>query len=57
MPYYLRISLPGPFGYSARIGGGKRRRRTYSGQFGPWECSHKHTTRRSRPALCTGAQT
>lgn len=44
MPFYFRIPLPGPFGYSARIGGRKRRRRTYSGQFGTWECSHKHTT-------------
>jgi hypothetical protein len=48
MPFYLRIPLPGPFGYSARIGGRKRRRRTrrrtYSGQFGTWQCSHKHAT-------------
>ena len=48
MPFYFRIPLPGPFGYSARIGGRKRRRRTrrrtYTGQFGTWKCSHKHTT-------------
>jgi hypothetical protein len=27
MPFYFRIPLPGPFGYSARIGGKRRRRK------------------------------
>jgi hypothetical protein len=27
VPFYFRIPLPGPFGYSVRLSGGKRRRR------------------------------
>jgi hypothetical protein len=27
MPFYIRIPLPGPFGFSARVGGRKRKRR------------------------------
>jgi hypothetical protein len=27
MPFYFRIPLPGPFGYSARIGGKRKRRK------------------------------
>lgn len=69
MPFYFRIPLPGPFGYSARIGGRRKGRRrpaqpqqvrrtaparetvTFTGSFGEWECSHRHTTARAA-TLC-----
>lgn len=67
MPLYFRIPLPGPFGYSTRIGGKRKRRKpaqqqarkaaparervTYTGSFGDWECSHRHTTARGA-TLC-----
>jgi hypothetical protein len=59
MPFYFRVPLPGPFGYSQRIGGKRRKRRpaprtpasrapassrTYTATFGEWECSHHHAT-------------
>jgi hypothetical protein len=66
MPFYIRTPLPGPFGYSARIGGKRKRRKpvrgtpmradaretpTFTGRFGDWECDHDHTTARGA-TLC-----
>jgi hypothetical protein len=47
MPFYFRVPLPGPFGYSARIGGRKRRRRgkSYHGELPGWRCHHNHRTK------------
>ncbi len=46
MPFYFRIPLPGPFGYSARVGGRKRRSRSksYHGTLPGWRCEHNHRT-------------
>jgi hypothetical protein len=48
MSLYFRIPLPGPFGYSKRIGGRKRRRRSsqpaYHGTLPGWQCHHNHRT-------------
>jgi hypothetical protein len=49
MPFYFRIPLPGPFGYSHRIGGRRRRKRpskskTYNGVREGWRCQHAHRT-------------
>jgi hypothetical protein len=66
MPFYFRVPLPGPFGYSKRIGGKRGRGKparstpvraeagetpTFTGVFGDWECDHHHTTARGA-ALC-----
>jgi hypothetical protein len=48
MPFYFRIPLPGPFGYSHRIGGRRRKRptraRTYAATREGWSCQHAHRT-------------
>jgi len=47
MPFYFRIPLPGPFGYSKRIGGHKRKRSrqpVYQGTLPGWRCEHNHRT-------------
>jgi len=46
MPFYFRIPLPGPFGYSKRIGGRKRGKRqpAYHGTLPGWKCEHNHRT-------------
>ena len=49
MPFYFRIPLPGPFGYSHRIGSRRRKRparsKTYTGTSGDgWRCQHAHRT-------------